>query len=315
MKKPILQVKNLTKKYSGIKYVDNISFDLYQGEIVGFLGPNGAGKTTTIRMITNLTKPTSGTVYIDGININKKFEAAIEKVGAIVENPSLYEYMSGYNNLKYYSNLHKNITKDRINEVVKIVNMQNRIHDKVKKYSLGMKQRLGIAQALLHEPKLLILDEPTNGLDAPGIRELRTLFKHLSKDKGIAIMVSSHILSEMELLCDRVIFINDGKITKDESIRALKAKSSNNNKLKVMVNYPNYAGKLIIENYNRAVTVSGNHIIFKVDKGEVPGINSFLVKNKISIYALELHEETLEDIFMGYLNQNGLGEIRWRFLS
>ncbi len=213
----ILKCENLTKKIKNKVIVENVSFSINKGDIVGFLGPNGAGKTTIIKLILGLIKITEGKVFINGFDIEKDFVKAIEKVGAIVENPDLYMYLSGYDNLKITANNYKNISKERINEVIKIVGLENRIKDKVSTYSLGMRQRLGIAEAIINSPELLILDEPTNGLDVEGIIEIRNLIKDLS-NHGIAILISSHNLSEIDNLCNRIIAIKNGKIVEDSTI-------------------------------------------------------------------------------------------------
>ena len=209
---PIISLQNVTKRIGRTTIIDDLTFDVPQGEIFGFLGPNGAGKTTTIRMIVGLMSTTKGQILIKGKNIKTEFEQAIRHVGAIVENPEMYKYLSGYLNLVHYARMVPGVTKERIDEVVKLVKLENRIHDKVKKYSLGMRQRLGVAQALLHRPSLLILDEPTNGLDPAGIRELRDYLRQLTRTEGITVIVSSHLLSEMELMCDRVAILQQGKL-------------------------------------------------------------------------------------------------------
>ena len=213
----ILKCVKLEKKVKDKILVQDISFSVNQGEVVGLVGPNGAGKTTIIKLILGLVKITKGNVYINGLDIEKNFVKAIEKVGAIVENPDLYMYLSGYDNLKITANNYKNISKERINEVIKIVGLENRIKDKVSTYSLGMRQRLGIAEAIINNPQLLILDEPTNGLDVEGIIEIRNLIKDLSK-KGIAILVSTHNLSEIGNICSRIIAVKNGKIVEDSDI-------------------------------------------------------------------------------------------------
>ena len=213
----ILKCENLTKKIKNKVIVENVSFSINKGDVVGFLGPNGAGKTTIIKLILGLIKITEGKVFINGFDIEKDFVKAIEKVGAIVENPDLYMYLSGYDNLKITANNYKNMSKERINEVIKIVGLENRIKDKVSTYSLGMRQRLGIAEAIINSPELLILDEPTNGLDVEGIIEIRNLIKDLS-NHGIAILISSHNLSEIDNLCNRIIAIKNGKIVEDSTI-------------------------------------------------------------------------------------------------
>ena len=204
---PIVQLRNLSKVIKGKQIIDNLTLDIYPGQITGFLGPNGSGKTTTIRLMTGLMNMTDGEVVIDGVSLKDKYEDAIENVGVIVENPEMYKFLSGYKNLLHFARMHKNISKERIDEVVRQVGMENRIHEKVSTYSLGMRQRLGLAQSLLHKPKFLILDEPTNGLDPAGIREFRDHLRKISKEENVAVFVSSHLLSEMELMCDRIAII------------------------------------------------------------------------------------------------------------
>lgn len=215
----ILQIRNLSKRIGGKTIIDNISFDVPKGEVFGFLGPNGAGKTTTIRMIVGLISISSGSIIVKGVDIRKNFEAAMNHIGAIVENPELYKFLTGYQNLVHFARMIPGITKERIAEVIKLVGLGNRIHDKVKTYSLGMRQRLGVAQAILHKPAILILDEPTNGLDPAGIRELRDYLRNLAQQEGTSVFVSSHLLSEMELMCDRVAIIQNGKLIDVRPIR------------------------------------------------------------------------------------------------
>ncbi|QHW35350.1 ABC transporter ATP-binding protein [Paenibacillus rhizovicinus] len=207
----VLSVKEVSKQIGGKPIIKNVTFDVRGGEIFGFLGPNGAGKTTTIRMLVDLIKPTSGEITICGEDIRRNPEAALRHVGCIVENPEAYSFMSGWENLEHFARMQRGIDKARIEEVVRIVGLDNRIHDKVKTFSLGMRQRLGIAQALLGRPKLLILDEPTNGLDPKGIKELREFVRMLA-DEGMSLFISSHLLSEIQLMCDRVAIISRGEV-------------------------------------------------------------------------------------------------------
>ena len=218
----VLECKNLKKKFGKKEVIHGVSFNIEEGDILGFIGPNGAGKTTTIKLILGLQGIDEGTVLINGFDVEKDFVKAIEKVGTIVENPDMYMYLSGKQNLLLAKNLYKDITKERINEVVKLVGLENRINDKVSKYSLGMRQRLGIAQAILHKPNLLILDEPTNGLDPEGIVELRNLLKKLAKEEKIAILISSHNLLELESFCNKVCIIKNGEIIEESTIKELK---------------------------------------------------------------------------------------------
>lgn len=213
----VLKVSNLRKRFGKVEIIKDISFRIMEGEIFGFLGPNGSGKTTTIKMLVDLIGMDSGSITVMGKDIKKDREAALAYIGAVVESPELYSYLSGYENLMQIARI-RNISRDRIDSTVELVGLTGRIKDKMKKYSLGMKQRLGLAAALLSDPKLLILDEPTNGLDPNGIIELRSILKKLALDKGMAVFVSSHILGEIQQLCDTVAFIEDGIITSIESM-------------------------------------------------------------------------------------------------
>src|SRR4051794_2316933 len=222
-KKITLAVKNLKKVIGKKEIIKGLTFDLREGEVFGFLGPNGAGKTTTIRMIVGLIKPTSGSIEICGSNIEENFQEAMTNLGCIVENPELYPYLSGYNNLLHFARMIEGIGEERIKEVTELVGLTERINDKVKTYSLGMRQRLGIAQALLGRPKVLILDEPTNGLDPAGIREMRQFIRFLAEKEGLSVLVSSHLLSEIQLLCDRVAIISKGTIIRTDTVHQLLA--------------------------------------------------------------------------------------------
>ncbi|WP_308780632.1 ABC transporter ATP-binding protein [uncultured Clostridium sp.] len=213
----VLEVTNLKKTLGKREIIKNISFSIEEGEIFGFLGPNGAGKTTTIRMLVGLIHPNEGSISICGHDLKNDTEKALREVGAVVENPELYKYLSGRENLMQIARI-RNISKEDVNETIKLVGLEDRIDDKVKKYSLGMKQRLGLAASLLSKPKLLILDEPTNGLDPSGILDFREVVKKAAKEKGMAVFISSHILSEVQHLCDRVAFINHGTIKSVENV-------------------------------------------------------------------------------------------------
>lgn len=221
----ILEIKELSKSFGKKKVLDNINMDIYEGEIVGLVGPNGAGKTTLIKTIISLYKKDFGTIKINGYDIEKENEKALSNVGFILDTPLLYSDISGRDNLKITEILNKNNTIEHTNDIIKLVKLENKINDKVKNYSIGMKQRLGIANTLLKRPKLLIFDEPTNGLDPIGIKDLREILKRLSIENNIGILISSHILMEIENLCDRVIIINEGKIKKEFGIEEIKYKN------------------------------------------------------------------------------------------
>ncbi|MBQ3214076.1 MAG: ABC transporter ATP-binding protein [Clostridia bacterium] len=302
----VLRVKNLTKKFGNRVAVDNISFDVFEGEIFGFLGPNGAGKTTAIKMITGLSKPDSGNVLICGKSIKTQFEKAILNVGGIIENPEMYKNLSGLENLKYFAGLYKNVDKKRIDEVVEIVGLSDRIKDKVRTYSLGMKQRLGIAQALLHRPKLLILDEPTNGLDPSGVIEMRRFLKKTAIDEGIGIVISSHNLSEMELMCDSIGIINSGRLEKIRAIDQLK-EYNENQQVYLKVNFPNFAGKLIMSNFNpEKISIIKDTLTINISHDKIPEITSLLVSNGIAVYSATAVVKTLEDVFLDTVNRRAL---------
>ena len=251
------------------------------------------GKTTTIKLILGLQSITSGKVNINGYDIEKEFTHAIKKVGAIVENPDMYMYLSGYQNLKLVANLYKGITKERIDEVVKLVKLEKRINDKVSKYSLGMRQRLGIAQAIFHKPNLLILDEPTNGLDPEGIKEMRELLVTLADKEKMAILISSHNLAELDNFCNKVCIIKNGEVIETSEISKIKKEASQEFKI-FEVNDVNTAKKVI----NDLIILDENKFKLNVPKDEVPEIINKLVENKVKIYEVKQEEKTLEDAFL-----------------
>ncbi|EAF3070845.1 ABC transporter ATP-binding protein [Listeria monocytogenes] len=221
MTETVLKLEHVTKKIGQKNIVHDISFDIHKGEVFGLLGPNGAGKTTIIRSIVGLIRRSEGTVFINGKNVDTEYKAAISEVGAIIENPEFYMYMSGWANLKQFARMsQKNITDEHIREIVELVKLTGAINQKVKTYSLGMRQRLGVAQALIHSPALLILDEPTNGLDPQGMAEFRTLIRDLATN-GTSVLISSHLLSEIQQITDRFAIINKGVLTHIEKMSDL----------------------------------------------------------------------------------------------
>ncbi|GAB6928907.1 hypothetical protein JCM10914A_28900 [Paenibacillus sp. JCM 10914] len=222
---PILQIRNVSKTIQNRKVIDQLSLDVFPGEVFGLLGPNGAGKTSAIRLIVGLSLLQQGDIKIHGHSIKSDFTKAISHVGAIIEQPDLYSYLTGYQNLLHFARMHGNISHDHIMEMADIVGLTNRIHDVVSSYSLGMRQRLGMAQALLHSPSLLILDEPTNGLDPAGIRETRDHIRKLALEDNTAVLVSSHLLSEIELICDRVGIVQNGKLLHTLNVSELSSSS------------------------------------------------------------------------------------------
>ncbi|MEX2461730.1 MAG: ABC transporter ATP-binding protein [Paenibacillaceae bacterium] len=296
MSTPIVQLRNVTKKMGNKTIIDHLSFEVPKGEVFGFLGPNGAGKTTTIRMMVGLMRITEGEILIDGQSITSNFEAAISKVGAIVENPEMYKYLTGYQNLVHFARMSSGVTKERIQEVIKLVALENRINDKVKTYSLGMRQRLGVAQALLARPSLLILDEPTNGLDPAGIRELRDYLRKLTQEEGISVVVSSHLLSEMELMCDRVAIIQNGKLV---DVRLIKEYINEGDKSKVVfeVNDKELAIRVLASSPFTAADISDG-LEFAIERDQIAGLNALLVYGGVKVYSIKTITQTLEDKFL-----------------
>lgn len=292
MEKTVLKCENLNKKFGKKQILNNVSFEMQEGDILGFIGPNGAGKTTTIKLVLGLQSLTSGKVTINDYDREKQFTKAIGKVGAIVENPDLYMYLSGYENLKLIANLYQGITKDRIDEVVKLVKLENRIKDKVSKYSLGMRQRLGIAQAILHQPNLLILDEPTNGLDPEGIKEMRELLLALAKQEKMAILISSHNLAELDNLCNKVCIIKNGEIIETSDISGIKQEAGKQFKI-FEVNDMQKVKTLLPD----AITINQKQFKLDIPKKEVAEVIVKLVENQIKIYEVKEEEKSLEQAF------------------
>ena len=294
MSNAILKCENLNKLIGKKQILKDVSFEVEAGDILGFIGPNGAGKTTTIKLILGLQSISSGSVQINGYDIKKNFEKAIEKVGAIVENPDLYMYLSGYENLRLIANLYKNVSKSRIDEVVKLVGLENRIKDKVSKYSLGMRQRLGIAQAILHKPNLLILDEPTNGLDPEGIKDMRELLINLSTKEHMGILISSHNLAELENFCNKVCIIKNGEVVETNSISDVKKEVS---KGYFIFEIDNVKEAIILIGED-VTTIDDKRIKVAITKEQVPDLVRKLVMQNIKIYSVVEETLTLEDAFL-----------------
>ena len=288
----ILKVEKLCKKVGKKEILKNVSFQIDEGDILAFIGPNGAGKTTTIKCILGLQRLTKGSITINGYDIEKDFVKAITHVGCLVESPDVYMYLTGMENLKIQAQMYKNVVLDDILRVVELVGLEQVIHDKVSKYSLGMRERLGIAISLLNNPKLLVLDEPTNGLDPEGIKDLRVLLKRLAKT-GVGILISSHNLSELESFCNRVCIISKGKILEEASIEDLKKMDEARYVLKVedskkakeyLINLDKVLDKQRIE-------------VFK-DEEEVAEFIALLVKHDVKVYEVIREQLTLEEAFM-----------------
>lgn len=283
MKKAI-KVRNVSKEINGRKILDNINFDIYEGEIVGLVGPNGAGKSTLLKIMSGLYPNDEGLVEYYSIDLKHNYEKAMSLVGTLIESPDLYKNLSGFDNLELFKSMFKDVDEKRIKEIVEIVEMEKHLGKKFKTYSLGMKERLGIAASLINKPKILILDEPTNGLDPIGVKNVMNLLKEM---KGTTILISSHLLSEIEQLCDRVIFINSGKIV---SIKTLD-KFSNKKNVTFEVNDFSKA-KLLLYNY----CINDNLEVYETDE-TISKLTEKLVFNNIKVYRIYENDSLKNDFF------------------
>mgnify|MGYP005759992861 FL=1 len=303
MEKVVLEIKNVSKSFGRTKIIDNLTFSVNSGEIFGFLGPNGAGKTTTMKMVLGLIPFSEGDICINGYSIKKDFEKAMQNVGGIVENPDLYEYMTGYENLKLVARIYK-VDKKRIDEIVDIVGLKEKIKLKVKKYSLGMKQRMSVALALIRNPKLLVLDEPTNGLDPVAIHELRDLLKDLAHNRGVCVFVSSHLLSEVELMCDRVGILDKGRLIKIEGLKNItEIKDKNDNEaIYKIITSDNKKAKDILVNNGYEVNDKKEALEVSIKKDKIDLLINIMLSNGITVYEFSIKKATLEE---EYLNVTG----------
>jgi ABC-2 type transport system ATP-binding protein len=291
---PVLSVQNVKKQLGGKEIIRGISFDVYEGEVFGFLGPNGSGKTTTIRMLVDLIRPTEGKVLVGGKDVHDEHDEALSLIGCIVENPEMYPYMTGWENLDHFAGMLPNVSDERIRDVAAQVGLDQRIHDKVKTYSLGMRQRLGIAQALLGRPKLLILDEPTNGLDPQGIKELREFIRSLA-DQGLSVFVSSHLLSEIQLMCDRVAIISKGHVLAVDRVDKLLEQSINT---VVWSLAPLEAGIGVLTEALDAVHRDEDSVTVRMESQHIPDWNRRLMEAGVSVLGIEVKQPALEDLFL-----------------
>ena len=300
--KPILEVNELTKSFKTFKAVDNLSFTIQHGEVYGFLGQNGAGKSTTMRMLLGLIFPDSGTISINGYEFNNSRRHLLKSIGAIIERPDMYGYLSGWDNLKIFATLSDSkITKDRLYEVLEIVGLKGREKDKFKAYSQGMKQRLGIAIAMAHNPDLLILDEPTNGLDPQGIAEIRALIVSLSRDHGKTILVSSHLLHEVEQMATSMLIIHRGKKVSDGKLSDLM--NPDETLIEVNVKPNNNLVNMLSGSVWGQLTVSQTEeqIVLKMNPKIVPELNRWLVDNRIDVLSIS-SRHSFEAYFLNITN-------------
>ncbi|GBF75382.1 hypothetical protein PA598K_03785 [Paenibacillus sp. 598K] len=312
----ILSVQGLQKRIRRKQIIHDVSFEVRKGEIFGFLGPNGSGKTTTIRMLVDLIKPTAGTVRVGGYDVQRQPEQALRHIGCIVENPELYPYLTGWENLEHFARMLPDVDQARIAEVVGVVGMEQRIMDKVSTYSLGMRQRLGIAQALLGRPKLLILDEPTNGLDPKGIKELREFIRMLA-GQGMSLFISSHLLSEIQLMCDRVAIISRGRVLAVGGVDELVSQAGGY--VLWQVNDSAAAAALLgadtrvemIGEREHAIdetilTALPGALVTKVDEADLPAVLRQLVEAGLEVIGMQKVSPSLEELFLKLTEGEGI---------
>ncbi|GGN66070.1 ABC transporter ATP-binding protein [Oceanobacillus indicireducens] len=298
-----MQLTNVRKRIGNKEIIKGLSFTINRGEVFGFIGPNGAGKTTTIRMMVGLMKLTEGDVHILGKSIKTEFKEAIREVGGIVENPELYPFLTGAQNLKQYARMIPGITQERIDETVKLVGLEKVMNEKVGRYSLGMRQRIGIAQALLHKPSVLILDEPTNGLDPAGIREIRQYIRKLATEHNVAVIISSHLLSEIELICDRIGIIKNGELVAIQAVKE-NTPAGEQQLLQVEMEATPLEKALEVVNRKTPAAQTNGKITFQTEKENIPLLISDLVKENILIYEVQVTKSTLEDKFFDLIGEN-----------
>jgi ABC-2 type transport system ATP-binding protein len=293
----ILAAESLSKSFGRRQAVADVSFEVLPGEVFGFLGPNGAGKTTTIRMLVGLARPDSGRVRIAGLDLHKDFARAMRHVGCIVESPDLYRYLTGRENLRHFARMLGDGAAGRIEELARLVALEERLEEPVSTYSLGMRQRLGIAQALLGSPDVLILDEPANGLDPAGIREIRHLIRRLASERGIAVFLSSHLLSEVEQTCDRVAIIHRGRTLASGPVRELLAAAEA--PLRVTARPGARAAEILAAFSRQPPRLDGEDVVSaEVPRERVPEAVRALSNGGVEIFSLERRAASLEEVFL-----------------
>lgn len=302
----MLSIQHLSKRFGSFTAVDDLSFSVNAGEVYGFLGQNGAGKSTTIRMILSLIKPTAGSINVFGLSIEKDREKILQKTGAVVEKPDLYKYLTAYENMKLFSRLSgMTLGRKELMRQLAVVGLEKRANDKVGVYSQGMKQRLGIAVALVHDPSLIILDEPTNGLDPQGIADIRNLILMLSKEQNKTLLVSSHLLSEIEQIADSMVIIDKGKKVVEGKVSEL----LNPGKVQMeIITLDNISAKQLIASSSWAggLKISSNEkILVETEKSAVPNLTRFLVENGVELISLR-SANTLEAYFLSLTSEHAV---------
>ncbi|SFE34778.1 ABC-2 type transport system ATP-binding protein [Lentibacillus persicus] len=303
MSETAMELINVKKTLGNKAIIKGVSFEIHKGEVFGFIGPNGAGKTTTIRMMVGLMGLSGGDVRIQGASIKTDYKEAIREVGAIVENPEMYPFLTGKQNLKHYARMMPNVPHSRIEEVIKLVGLEQAINEKAGKYSLGMRQRLGIAQALLQKPSVLILDEPTNGLDPAGIKEIRQYIRKLAQEENVAVIISSHLLSEIEQMCDRIGLIKNGEVIAIQDVNAA-ADETETAEVQMEVTPLSTACEVLRNDYNLDADASNATLTIRTEREMIPDIVETFVRHEIKIYQISMTTSTLEDKFFDLIGEN-----------
>jgi ABC-type multidrug transport system ATPase subunit len=299
----LVEVKSLTKQFTEVKAVDDLSFSVKRGEVYGFLGQNGAGKSTTLRMLLTLIRPTLGVINIFGKELFRHRIEILKQVGAVIEKPDLYKYLTAEQNISLFAKLSGiKASKENLVKQLEMVGLSERRSSRIKTFSQGMKQRLGIACALIHNPQFIVLDEPTNGLDPQGIADIRNLILHLSKNEGKTVLVSSHLLSEIELIADSMLIIDKGKKVAEGAVEEL----LNPAHTLVQVETTDNAaalGKLHQSQWSQFIKTDSNDIVLKMHKKDIPGLNRFMVQAGIDVLNLDA-KHSLENYFLSLTSQN-----------
>jgi ABC-2 type transport system ATP-binding protein len=296
MNQTVLQTDQLTKKYRRRVVVDQLSLTVERGDVFGFLGQNGAGKSTTIRMALGLVRPTSGRVQVLGHDMSRRSRTALKRVGAMIEAPAFYENFSGRQNLQMFAAMSGGAPARAVEDVLELVGLRERASDPVRAYSHGMRQRLGIAQALLPNPELIILDEPTDGLDPQGLSEVRHLIRRLRNERGLSVILSSHLLHEVEQICNRVAIIDSGRLLYQGAVQELIAEGQ---RIKLTTDRITEAFEMLAKDPRLTVTLNGDQSLHLKVAGEiVPDINALLVQNGFRVKEIASQHESLEEVFL-----------------
>ena len=304
----IVEIKNVTKFFDGRPAVNNVSFSIKEGEIFGLLGPKASGKTAMMRLICGLTRISEGDIFIDGKSIKKEYKEAVSKIGVLIGSPKLFGYMTCYGNLKYFASFYNTVTDSDIKNFARLLGIEQSLHKLVSFCSKEVKQKLSIAQAIIHRPKVLIIDDPFLNLDAREVSSMASLLKLLAEKEKMAIIISSRMLGEMEKLCNTIGVFNDGNMVELKTMVELLEGSENSQKLKFTVDFPNFAGKVIANELKFKVNLAGSSILVYANRENLPKVNEILKKYNISIFKIEIVTKTLEQVFAEILERKALNK-------